>query len=592
MPEHSSPVRRDPALASFLGLALGDAYGRPLEFKSAPRVYTAPAGPGHDFMWTDDTHMALYLAEAVRAHGPGPLDADRFGQCVGERFSDWLSDPLTPSTAPGNTCMAGVREWRRSGDWRTSGVATSDGCGAVMRICPLAVGFSGTDLVAAASIQASLTHGHPNAAEASVAASWLLRRLLEGAALTPALVEEAVACFSSGDWPSEGGSTAAALAAAVTLAADTRAHWLDDAAIPDGDGGWRAPSALGLAVAAALRWGVDERGVVTTEGFITAVDRAARISGDSDSVACLTGMLLGAAGGTGILPPDWLAALPQRDRITEAVDGLLPEPIPTTRAPTGTPDEVWVAVADLHGHPEHLDRLLAALDASLGRDYRLVTLGDYVDNGPDIPSLLDRLIALRAERPERFVPILGNHDLACIRALGWPLQQGPDRRWCEAWAARFWSDAGTPAAYGARSAMQLSAHMPASHQAFLRSLPWYHDTGEYLFVHAGMQAGPLLPQRIRLTNHILPDEHTWMPPQLRDKALSGVSDPAWDRVVVSGHTKKPAQRNHLLSHAPHILTDRRICLSGEVDVTGVLYAVELPSRRIWSVDRSGRVQVS
>ena len=32
-----------------------------------------------------------------------------FGQAVGERFSAWLNDPVTPSTAPGNTCMSGVR---------------------------------------------------------------------------------------------------------------------------------------------------------------------------------------------------------------------------------------------------------------------------------------------------------------------------------------------------------------------------------------------------------------------------------------------------------------------------------------------------
>jgi len=41
-------------------------------------------------------------------------------------------------------------------------------------------------------------------------------------------------------------------------------------------------------------------------------------------------------------------------------------------------------------------------------------LGDDVDNGPSIPALLDRLIALQGECPERFVPILGNHDLALL----------------------------------------------------------------------------------------------------------------------------------------------------------------------------------
>ena len=53
----------DHALGSFLGLALGDAYDRPLEFDSGTRIRTEPGPirPG-EFLWTDDTHMSLYLA--------------------------------------------------------------------------------------------------------------------------------------------------------------------------------------------------------------------------------------------------------------------------------------------------------------------------------------------------------------------------------------------------------------------------------------------------------------------------------------------------------------------------------------------------
>ena len=122
----------DRARGAMLGHALGDAYGRPLEFTQGEAVRVKPAGPGHDFMWTDDTHMGLYLGMATLDHGPGALDADRFGACVGAQFSAWLDDPLTPSTAPGHTCMAGAHRWRVGRDWRTSGVVSSDGCGAVM----------------------------------------------------------------------------------------------------------------------------------------------------------------------------------------------------------------------------------------------------------------------------------------------------------------------------------------------------------------------------------------------------------------------------------------------------------------------------
>ncbi len=110
----------------------------------------------------------------------------------------------------------------------------------------------------------------------------------------------------------QGGDVAAALRAALAWAARGE-DWLDEAAIPHGDGGWRAGSALGLAVAAALRWR-DDLGL--------AVEKSARIPGDSDSVACLTGALLGAAGGTAAIPAPWLATLPQRLTLAVPADQL------------------------------------------------------------------------------------------------------------------------------------------------------------------------------------------------------------------------------------------------------------------------------
>ena len=105
--------------------------GAPLEFLRLPTVRVALAAIGR---WTDDTHMALYLGAAILDHGAGPLDADRFGAAVGAAFLRWLHDPLTPSTAPGTTCLSGARRFESCRDWRTSGVPSGDGCGAVMRI--------------------------------------------------------------------------------------------------------------------------------------------------------------------------------------------------------------------------------------------------------------------------------------------------------------------------------------------------------------------------------------------------------------------------------------------------------------------------
>lgn len=71
---------------------------------------------------------------------------------------------------------------------------------------------------------------------------------------------------------------------------------------------------MGLAVAAALRW---------PEDLGLAVEKAARIRGDSDSVACLVGALLGAALGMALIPTHWLDTLPQREQIAGLADRLL-----------------------------------------------------------------------------------------------------------------------------------------------------------------------------------------------------------------------------------------------------------------------------
>ena len=73
-------------------------------------------------------------------------------------------------------------------------------------------------------------------------------------------------------------SVPSALRAAVLQSNRQQLDWLDERGIPDGDGGWKAPSALGLALTAALHFSTDIR---------IAIDKAARINGDSDAVALI-----------------------------------------------------------------------------------------------------------------------------------------------------------------------------------------------------------------------------------------------------------------------------------------------------------------
>jgi hypothetical protein len=248
-----------------------------------------------------------------------------------------------------------------------------------------------------------------------------------------------------------------------------------------------------------------------------------------------------------------------------------------------------VAVADLHGHASLFRALLARLDADLEDRYRLVTLGDYVDNGPEIPELLDALIDLAASRADRFVPIIGNHDLACLLSMGW--EGGPpNEEWYARWSSRYWNAGlGTATAYGAHSGATLAQRMPAHHRQFLQGLPWFAELDGHFFVHAGLRTGPVAAQRDELAARS-PLRPTFMHDPLREKALATVEDPSWGCVVVSGHTKRPAKyaRTEAM-HAPHFITEHRITLSAEVDATGHLFAIALLARVIYKVAPTGQI---
>ena len=69
-------------------------------------------------------------------------------------------------------------------------------------------------------------------------------------------------------------------------------------------------------------------------------------------------------------------------------------------------------IGDIHGRSDLLDRMVEHisrdLDASPISDCMTVTLGDYIDRGPDSRGVLDRLV--RNPFPTDFIALKGNHE--------------------------------------------------------------------------------------------------------------------------------------------------------------------------------------
>src|SRR3546814_4790339 len=91
-------------------------------------------------------------------------------------------------------------------------------------------------------------------------------------------------------------------------------------------------------------------------------------------------------------------------------------PAPLAQVPEGR--RIY-AIGDIHGHLDLLDGLLAQIFADErtgGVSGELIFLGDLINRGPQSAQVIDRLIGLRAQRPEtRF--LLGNHEELFLTAL-------------------------------------------------------------------------------------------------------------------------------------------------------------------------------
>jgi ADP-ribosyl-[dinitrogen reductase] hydrolase len=184
------------ALGAYLGLAVGDALGGPVEFLTAREI--AHRG-GHREMtgggWlklkpgqiTDDTEMSLCLGRAwIEAGG---WDATT----TLNHFAEWLKHyPIDV----GGTCRRGIRRYIVEGTLESPLSDADGGNGAAMRILPVALATYGDDdlFEQVALAQAHTTHHHPLSDAATLTLGRMVHMLLAGGgvketlALTNALV--------------------------------------------------------------------------------------------------------------------------------------------------------------------------------------------------------------------------------------------------------------------------------------------------------------------------------------------------------------------------------------------------------------------
>ncbi len=287
-------------LGAMLGLACGDAVGTTVEF--SPRGSFAPVTDmvgGGPFglkpgQWTDDTSMALCLAESLLSKDAFDA-ADQMG-----RYSNWWQWGYLSSTGDcfdiGMTVRDALSRFAASGEPYSGSIhPATAGNGSLMRLAPVVL-FAYPDTGAVlqyAADSSRTTHGAPEAVESCTLLAALLAAALAGrpkaellAGLPCGLRQARVAEIASGSFIAR-----------------------DESAIRGS--GYCVES---LTAALWCFW--------NTGSFEAAVLKAANLGDDADTTAAIVGQLAGAYYGAEAIPRKWVEQLARLDDIQDMAASL------------------------------------------------------------------------------------------------------------------------------------------------------------------------------------------------------------------------------------------------------------------------------
>ena len=286
---------------ALLGLACGDAVGTTVEFK--PRGSFQPltdmigGGPFRlkPGQWTDDTSMALCLAESL-LNKNGFNAADQMG-----RYLNWWQWGYLSSTGEcfdiGMTVSRALEQYQQTSDpFAGSTDPYSAGNGSLMRLAPVVLFYfpDAQQIQTFAADSSRTTHAAVEAIECCQLLAGLIAKALEGA-IKAELRQLPSANFSQ-----------------PKVAAIARGDYLGKTHADIKGSGYSVQS-----LEAAL-WCFQQ-----TDSFAAAILLAANLGDDADTTAAITGQLAGAYYGERGIPGQWLDKLHDGAEIAATADRLL-----------------------------------------------------------------------------------------------------------------------------------------------------------------------------------------------------------------------------------------------------------------------------
>lgn len=213
-----------------------------------------------------------------------------------------------------------------------------------------------------------------------------------------------------------------------------------------------------------------------------------------------------------------------------------------------------LAIGDIHGCINALTTLVGFV--GIRHDDTIVTLGDYVDRGPDSRAVLDFMIELG--KTHHHVPLRGNHEIMMLDAR-------EKKSWHHAWL-RYGGDA-TLRSYAQSEDEEGSFDdIPDSHFDFLENkLMSYYACESHFFVHANADANVALEDQSDPTLY-------WRRYGEPERHCSG-------KIMVCGHT--------LQSSGLPASNANSICIDTWAYGDGWLSCLDVGSGTVWQANEAG-----
>ncbi len=308
-------IDRDRQRGMLYGLAIGDALGAAVEFQ-LPGTFEPVMGyrgdgphglePGE---WTDDTSMALALADSIVEVG---WDLDD----QAERYLAWWRTGEYSVNGRvfdiGNATVAALHRFQASGDARTSGDRSeyASGNGSIMRLAPVSIAYARLypdnigDLLTRAVESSLPTHASPQCLSACACLSVALAALVHGVPKEEVLSPQWTAWHEVAEYY----------------------HLHDEVwTVIQGSYLHKSPPEIkgrGYVVGSleAALWAFSQ-----ASSFEEAVLKAVNLGDDADTTGAVCGQLAGACWGESGIPGHLRIGLASRDMIEHALTGLLGE---------------------------------------------------------------------------------------------------------------------------------------------------------------------------------------------------------------------------------------------------------------------------